>query len=131
MVRECSECGRPYISNVASKLTCSKECSEIRRLRRVEEKNARARAATRERLGVKICATCGKEFSPNHPSKVCCSPVCQRERERKMAREGWASFKQTKAKKPKTSEQQIIDINAKAKAMGMSYGQYVARYGGK
>jgi hypothetical protein len=130
MVRECSECGRPYISNVASKLTCSKECSEIRRLRKVEEKNARARAATRERIGIKICLTCGKDFSPNHPSKVCCSPECQRERERKLAREGWRSMGQTAARKPKSTEKQIIDINAKAKAMGLSYGQYVARYGG-
>jgi hypothetical protein len=37
---------------------------------------------------------------------------------------------QTAARKPKSTEKQIIDINAKAKAMGLSYGQYVARYGG-
>ena len=128
--RICSECGKPFIATVASKLTCSKECSEIRRLKRVEEKNVRAREATKARIGIKICATCGKKFAPNHSSKVCCSPACQKERERKMAREGWRSTGQTAAKKPRSTEKQIIDINAKAKAMGLSYGQYVDRYGG-
>ena len=130
MIRICSECGKPYDSNVASKLTCSKECSEARRLKRVAEKNARERAATRERLGVKICATCGKEFAPSHSTKVCCSPACQKERERQMAKVGWLNVKQTKAKKPKSNQERITDINTKAKAMGLSYGQYVARYGG-
>lgn len=130
-VRECIECGRPFIANVASKKTCSKACSEARRLKKVEEKNARARAATLERIGVKICATCGKEFSPNHPSKVCCSPECQKIREREMAKASWKSSKLVAQKKPVSAEKEIIDINAKAKEMGMTYGQYVAYMEGK
>jgi hypothetical protein len=131
MVRECSECGRPFISNVASKLTCSKECSDIRRKKYNDEKNAKAREATKIRNGTRICVTCGKEFAPSHSIKVCCSPECQKERGRQMAKEAWRSTKQTRAKKPKSTEKQIIDINAKAKAMGMTYGQYVAYIEGK
>lgn len=129
--RICSECGKPFIATVASKLTCSKECSEIRRLKRVEEKNTRAREATKARIGIKICATCGKNFSPNHSSKVCCSTECQRIRERKMVRESLKSARQNSTNKPKSTEKQIIDINAKAKEMGMTYGQYVAYIEGK
>ena len=128
-IRECSECGRPFISNVASKKTCSKACSEARRLKKVEEKNAKARAATLERIGVKICLTCGKEFTPNHPAKVCCSPECQKIRERQLVKASWKKEAQ-REKEIKSSEKAISDINAKAKAMGLSYGQYVARYGG-
>ena len=41
------------------------------------------------------------------------------------------NLKKSKAVKKKvTNSKQIIDINAKARALGMSYGQYVARYGG-
>jgi hypothetical protein len=128
MIRECRICGKLFNANVSNRKTCSQECADIRRRQYIDEQNARARAATRERLGTKICAICGKEFAPNHPAKMCCSPECQRERDRDLVRSK-RKYKGTKQKN-KSSEEQIIDINAKAKAMGLSYGQYVARYGG-
>ena len=129
MVKVCSICGKTFETNVSGKKTCSEECAAISKKRYNDAKNARARVATRERIGIKICATCGKEFSANHPAKVCCSPDCQRVRERELAKASWKK-EALREKKIKSSEKAIIDINAKAKAMGLSYGQYVARYGG-
>lgn len=129
MVKECVECGKIFITNKGNKLTCSKKCSDIRRKKYADDLYAKARAATRERIGIKICVICGNEFAPNQPTKVCCSPECQRIRDRQRIRESNHSIKQ-RNKKVKSTEQQINDINAKAKALGMSYGQYVARYGG-
>lgn len=129
MVKECVECGKLFVTNKGNKVTCSKECSDIRKKKYNDEKNAKAREATRERLGIRICVICGNEFAPNQPAKVCCSPECQRVRDRQRVRESNHSIK-LRNKKVKSTEQQINDINAKAKAMGLSYGQYVARYGG-
>ena len=124
MVRECIVCGKPYTSNIKNKLTCSPECSEIRRKQYTKKVNAEARAATRLRLGTKLCAVCGKEFEPNHPQKVCCSPECQIKRDREKVK----SFRKTAAKKPKPRDmhKEAVEINAKAREMGMSWGQYMA-----
>ena len=130
MVKECVECGRPFIANVANRKVCSQACSDIRMKRHNDEKNARARAATIERIGVKICKTCGKEFTPNHPAKVCCSPECQKIRERQLVNNSIRSAK-LREQQIKCSEKQISDINAKAREMGMTYGQYVAYVEGK
>ena len=130
MVKTCTECGRPFVTNKTIKLTCSEECAAARRKKYAENKNAKARAATRERLGTRFCVVCGNEFAVNHPAKICCSPECQRERDRERVRISNRSIQQKTAKKAKSSEKAINDINAKAKAMGLSYGQYVARYGG-
>ncbi|MBR5584096.1 MAG: hypothetical protein IKW21_06170 [Lachnospiraceae bacterium] len=130
MVKTCVECGKVFITNKGNRLTCSKECAALRVKLYTETKYAKARAATRERIGTKICLICGKEFSPNQPAKVCCSPECQRERDRERVRASNKSIQQ-RNKKIKSSEKQINDINAKAKAMGMTYGQYVAYIEGK
>ena len=129
MIRECCICGIQFATKVSNKITCSQKCAEKRRRQYMDELNARAREATRERLGTKICAICGKEFAPNHPAKICCSPGCQKERDRELVRSnGYA--KKTKFQQVDKA-QAINDINAKAKAMGMTYGQYVAYIEGK
>mgnify|MGYP003314736900 CR=1 FL=1 len=129
MVRTCVECGKTFLTHVPSKKTCSDECANMRRRRYAIERNAERRQATRERLGTRICLTCGKEFAPSNSNKVCCSSECQKVRDRELVNASNRSIRQ-RNKKAKSSEQQINDINAKAKAMGLSYGQYVARYGG-
>ena len=126
MIRVCCICGKQFESRVANKMTCSQECAEKKRRQYIDNLNAKAREATKERLGTKQCAVCGKEFAPNHPAKMCCSPMCQRERDKEMARKHW-----NKHKKPVDKAKAINDINAKAKAMGMTYGQYVAYMEGK
>lgn len=131
MIRECCICGIQFESKVSNRKTCSQECSEKRRRQYNDELNAKAREATRVRLGTKICATCGKEFAPNHPAKVCCSPGCQKERDREVARLYWNKKKSPVENQPVDKAQAIIDINAKAKEMGMTYGQYVAYIEGK
>ena len=130
MVKTCTECGKTFLTHIKVKLTCSEECANMRRRKYAIERNAKARAATIERNGIRICLICGNEFAPSHANKVCCSPECQKKRERELVNASNRSIQQKRAKKVKSSEQQINDINAKAKAMGLSYGQYVARYGG-
>lgn len=129
MVKECAECGKIFESNVHSQKTCSPGCAAIRRKKQNEERYAKARAATRERNGIRICLNCGKDFVSDHALKVCCSRECQHERDKRKINENNRSIRQ-KSKAIRSTEKQIIDINAKARALGMSYGQYVARYGG-
>ena len=130
MFKKCTECGKIFAVNVPNRKTCSEECAEIRRRKYIDELNAKSREATRERLGTRLCVTCGREFAPDRPARVCCSPGCQKVRDRELVK---ASLKKTKERERaiKNSEKQIVDINAKAKEMGMSYGQYVAYIEGK
>lgn len=129
MVKTCVECGKTFLTHISSKKTCSDECANMRRRRYAIKRNEEKRQETRERLGTRTCLICGKEFEPRNCNIVCCSPECQKVRDRELVNASNRSIR-LKNKKAKSSEQQINDINAKAKAMGLSYGQYVARYGG-
>lgn len=61
----------------------------------------------------KTCQVCGKTYNPRRKTQRFCCKECENEHRRMLVR--------------KTRKLDRIDeINAKAKAAGMSYGQYVA-----
>lgn len=130
MIKECPVCGKSFETIRSNKIACSPACAGVRKKQYDQRVCAKARAATRERLGTRICVQCGKEFEPNHPAKVTCSPMCQKKRDREITR-SCGYTKKKKIKKDASNSKQIIDINAKAKEMGMTYGQYVAYMEGK
>lgn len=68
-----------------------------------------------------ICKTCGKVFIRNIRHKTYCSAECKM----KMDRYRWAA----RRKKKKSNLITIAEINRKAFAEGLTYGQYVAKYG--
>lgn len=72
------------------------------------------------RFGLVRCPYCGQEFWKNSPNKqYCCDQhgVLYRKKQAKEA------FAERAAKKPAES---IADISKKARAAGLTYGQYMA-----
>ena len=74
----------------------------------------------------KICRICGKEFFSTVDRKFYCSEECYYQSVRNRSKEN--SLK-VKRKKPTTNMEKIAEINRKAVEMGMSYGDYVIKYG--
>ena len=68
-------------------------------------------------LKTKTCKICGKEYHPQNSSQKFCSEKC---RNPKLAKE----VEQAKRMSA------LAEIEAKARALGMHYGEYVAKYGG-
>lgn len=79
----------------------------------------------------KICVVCGKLFYPGGSNKKCCGMECARERERqknKEYRQRMEIRKRAQSERQRLAnlgEETIAEVNAKARAAGMSYGQYM------
>ena len=72
---------------------------------------------------LKICKGCGKEFEPKKgvTYQLYCSKECRKSNQ--------PYYKPLKKRKVKNLGEDLAKINAKARAEGLSYGQYVAKYG--
>ena len=76
----------------------------------------------------RICVICGKEFAPHGAAVTCgkeCSLINKKENRKirnKLFREKQKIMKGRKA----SNTQDIVDMNKKARELGMSYGQYSA-----
>lgn len=75
-----------------------------------------------EKVYTKICSVCGKEYPTEFIRSNYCSPECKESRQNERIVKGVY----TKKKKEKLDDSNISKVNAMAKKMGMSYGQYVA-----
>lgn len=73
---------------------------------------------------IKICVVCGIEFMSVQTRQVCCSHECQVKRNVGQTKERYKRIKQEQQKKH--NMKQIIEL---AEKEGISYGQYVAKYG--
>ena len=89
---------------------CSEECSI--KFHNEQSNAIRKKQRESERQLTGKCLNCGKEFVKSKPYQLYCNPKCR----------GLTSYKKRKG----GNKQEIIDINKKAKELGMSYGQYVA-----
>lgn len=138
--KTCKICGKEFTPRAANGTMCSAECRRLNhnqtsaarmRQRRVEQK-ARIEVGEKqppvkkkkpkERWIKKIykprmCERCGKEFHPQNSSQKFCSEKC---RNPKLAKE----VEQAKRMSA------LAEIEAKARELGMHYGEYVAKYGG-
>lgn len=82
---------------------------------------------------IKKCVICGKEFDTNDRGTnhaVTCSKECTIENQKIKSREYHRQQKlmRPRTKKGKQTHADFVEINAKAHALGMSYGQYVGLY---
>lgn len=77
-----------------------------------------------------VCDVCGKEFEANGPAKYCCES-CRNigGKIRKTIREQEKASKKEKKKIKKQQQAELSIAARKARKAGMSYGQYVAKYG--
>ena len=65
---------------------------------------------------ITICRHCGKPFEAQSYKNKLCSEECKRER-----------IKLQKQKQKPNNNESIVEISKKAKEMGISYGEFVAR----
>ena len=65
---------------------------------------------------ITICRHCGKPFEAQSYKNKLCSEECKRER-----------IKLQKQKQKPNNNKSIVEISKKAKEMGLSYGEFVAR----
>lgn len=101
--RECMQCGKKFIPKVYNQQFCSLECKNFKRDR--------------------YCIYCGKKLTANK-SKYC-SVKCKNE----YNKQGGCIVIHKGRKQKKTNA--LADLNAKARAEGLTYGQYMAKYGYK
>ena len=84
----------------------------------------------------KVCVECGKTYIARRCDSVTCGRECNYERNRKRVREAGATYREKmRAERLRRNEElmskkkieSIADIQMKAQAMGMSYGNYMAQ----
>ena len=76
----------------------------------------------------KICVICGKEFEP-HGHQITCGKECSTINKKMKKRKSDKLYKERQRiiRSRKTSNTTgIVDMNNKARELGMSYGQYKA-----
>ena len=79
------------------------------------------------------CAECGKEFEKTRSYRRFCCDACREKFNARKNLQRYAERKKEKKSgwKPTENERDIIEICKKAKPMRLSYGQYVAKFGGE
>ena len=77
------------------------------------------------------CAVCGREFEKTHSRQTICSDECRTLKRKEYMRRNYKKRKlKANAKKRKSASKSIAEIQAEARNLGLSYGEYVARNGG-
>ena len=109
----CRICGTLFEPH-GKQLYCSDEC-------RKEAIRVRARQRNKEYENYKICKLCGKPFKA-YGNQQYCSEECKQEA--RLRRNNSISKPRQVSRKKHKSE--ITNINAEARALGMTYGQYQA-----
>jgi predicted nucleic acid-binding Zn ribbon protein len=155
-VGECIVCGKEFIK-VGNKKTCSPECSKKRKTMitaishgySYKYKKFRCAICGKEYLAIrknsKTCSTvCGALYQKSNRKKLyeCTqeeidnalknrekSNIAARNCKRRSRGEIDLDENEKYNRHEKASTKVLVDINQKAREAGMSYGQYVARYG--
>lgn len=78
----------------------------------------------------RICVICEKPFDCGRVNQVCCSPECTYQKRLQNCRERYARLRELKeeaaAEIPvRSAIESLAEVNARARAAGMSYGQYM------
>lgn len=154
---KCVICGKTFIKNCGVQKTCSKECSkELHDHTMALQKGYALEASKRicvicgkeyksRRKDSKTCSTlCASLYQSSNRKKIneytdeevrkamelrkkCLETARKRRRRIRQEKDEEANKKYNDHEKETTKV--IVDINQKARDMGLTYGQYVARYG--
>ena len=106
----CKQCGKEFTSDQNAQIYCSAACREEHReaIKQMVAENHTTRHF--------VCRWCGKEFEATTYRKFCCE-ACKKE------------FHSKRKPNNKKNMKNIVKINELARKEGLSYGQYVAKYG--
>lgn len=129
----CAICGKSFMQKNSVQKYCGPAC-----LAEANKKRQRKRTQAKK-TEERICPACGKSFVPNSgKQKVCgypCSLLADRARRNKRTIEEQAAWEKAQAaqEKPKPAPaprklSPLAQTVAEARAHGLSYGQYTAKY---
>ncbi len=127
--KPCGYCGEPFeVDDKNPNELKRKYCSEFCRTEAANERK-RERIKIGKRSYNVECDICGKIFLTNRSTNKTCSPECNHERQKKLSRAGYYRQKEAKKEKAKETEQKRIEtlteVQQKAQAAGMTYGNYM------
>jgi hypothetical protein len=76
--RICEECGVTYTAKASNSMTCSRECSEKRRMRKIKEENSLEKKAIQKgkKVTTRYCLKCDVKFKTTEDYRTC--PNCRR-----------------------------------------------------
>ena len=79
-----------------------------------------------KKIITKPCGWCRKEFKTGRDNEIYCSEECKKEKRKENYRNHMARMKLLKEQEPVPEKKmsELAKKNAKARAHGMSYGQY-------
>lgn len=119
-LRACADCGKTFLAKNTKRIYCD-DC--IIRHHREDVKERQNKNRTMHDF---VCPICGKPFQNLRKNARYCSIECSLEARRRQ-KGNISKPKIEEAPKPKKNN--LAEVIAEADRMGMSYGQYVARYG--
>lgn len=106
---KCKICGKEFEKNSHCQIYCSANCRNKGKLEKMKEARQREAKTRIKEKPIAFCRSCHKAFTPNSKYKAYCSDECRKT-----------------GKKPyRKNTVSVGEINAKARAAGMSYGKYV------
>lgn len=127
--KKCAHCGKEFDAK-PMQIYCSDRCAD--RAYQEHRKKRLALTSTRyidkpESERTKVCPVCGKSFVAERESKVYCSNECLIKHSRDAREYGVVALEKPYTKHKAKYESHIEDINAVAKAHGMTYGKWQAQ----
>lgn len=130
IVKRCEFCKVDFVARFDFQKYCSGKCRKNRENERIRQKTAKTKQ--REAAGIwkytKTCVICGEEFKTNNKKRQACSTDCIRIHRRTTSSNARNGREETRAqKKTRENREKWGAIEAKCNALGLSYGQAVAR----
>lgn len=124
--RKCVVCGTEFMPRREEHICCCSKCSQ---------KRWRIMNGLFFESDMKKCVICGTEFLQKSTRHICCSEKCQRKRNAMISKEPQKKRYHEQREKqkaqeamPESNHKAIADIAIAARAEGLTYGQYVAKY---
>ena len=115
-------CGAEFVTSHGRRVYCSPECSKEGQKQISLDYYWKDRVKPDDMYAERKCKGCGVRFKPTTVRNSFCTKPCRLKYERALIRANKSGIKA----KPKSQHEAAVEINAKARELGMSYGQYVA-----
>lgn len=137
--RKCKYCGKEFTPSQSNQVYCSEICANRQYRKNYKLKHGFIPFSQKsEKERTRVCPQCGKSFVAHVPCQKYCCGNCKRAYYRKAESYKESTMKieaermsqrlhaESKPKKGVKRVSHIDDDNAKARALGMSYGKYKA-----